>query len=80
LRGQIQSVNCSNCGAPIDLAAGTVCTHCKSPLSMIDMKQPEQLLEQLRRESEPKPLDPDLALKLARARREIERLFGGDTG
>jgi hypothetical protein len=47
---------------------------------MIDMKQPEQLLEQLRRESEPKPLDPDLALKLARARREIERLFGGDTG
>lgn len=39
LRRNIQVVNCSNCGAPIDLAKDTSCTHCGSPLSMLDMKQ-----------------------------------------
>lgn len=36
LRQHLQSVNCSNCGAPIDLAKATVCAHCASPLSMLD--------------------------------------------
>jgi hypothetical protein len=28
LRRNIQIVNCSNCGAPIDLARGAACGHC----------------------------------------------------
>ena len=39
LRRNVQAVNCSNCGAPIDLAQGASCTHCGSPLSMLDMNQ-----------------------------------------
>src|SRR4029079_4378587 len=31
LRRNVKTVNCSNCGAPVDLAHGTVCTHCASP-------------------------------------------------
>ena len=48
LRQNVQIVNCSNCGAPIDLAVGSVCEHCGSPLSILDMKQPQRLLQELK--------------------------------
>ena len=38
LRQNIQVINCSNCGAPIDLAKNSICEHCGSPLSMLDTK------------------------------------------
>ena len=75
LRLEVQIVNCSNCGAPIDLAAGSNCAHCKSPVSMLDMKQPQTLLAQLREAAEPRPIDPALPLELARAKRDVESLF-----
>ena len=39
LRQNVQILNCSNCAAPIDLVKQSMCPHCGSPLSMIDMKQ-----------------------------------------
>jgi hypothetical protein len=48
LRQNIQSVNCHNCGAPIDLAKGSVCDHCHSPISMLDMQQPQRMLAELK--------------------------------
>jgi Zn-finger nucleic acid-binding protein len=39
LRQNVQTLNCSNCGGPIDLAKQTVCPHCGSPLTMLDLKQ-----------------------------------------
>ena len=76
LRRHVQSVNCSNCGAPVNLAVGAACTHCKSPLSMLDMRQPEQVLKQLAEAAAPRPVDPALPMELARARRDVEGLFG----
>jgi hypothetical protein len=76
LRQNVQVLNCSNCGAPIDLAVASACAHCKSPVSILDMKQPQQLLEQLRRAAEPAPVDPALPLELARARRSVEIALG----
>ena len=38
LRENLQSVNCSNCGAPVDLSKGATCEHCRSPLSMLDIR------------------------------------------
>src|SRR5262245_8232075 len=32
LRKEVQTINCSNCGAPIDLASGSSCSHCGSPV------------------------------------------------
>jgi DNA-directed RNA polymerase subunit RPC12/RpoP len=75
LRRNVQIVNCSNCGAPVDLATGSACTHCSSPISMLDMKQAEQLVAQLQRASEPRPVDPALPLELARAKRELDASF-----
>ncbi|MEY4637368.1 MAG: hypothetical protein RJA55_3166 [Acidobacteriota bacterium] len=74
----VQAVNCSNCGAPIDLARRTDCGHCGSPLSMLDMKQAESLVAQLREaDRTDKTVDPALPLELARARREADHAFRG---
>lgn len=78
LRKNIQTVNCSNCGGPIDLARGSDCGHCGSPLSMLDLKQAETLVAQLRDADQTgKTVDPALPLALARARREAEQAFQG---
>jgi uncharacterized protein YbaR (Trm112 family) len=75
----VQAVNCSNCGAKVDVATGAACSHCGSPLSMLDMKQAEALVSQLHRADarEHQPVDPALPLELLRARRETERAFEG---
>ena len=78
LRKSIQMVNCSNCGAPIDLASTSACGHCRSPLSMLDMTQAAKLVGQLQKaDAADKSVDPALPLALARARRETEAAFQG---
>lgn len=75
LRSNVQSVNCSNCGGPVDLAKGSTCAHCGTPLSILDSKQAEKVVAQLKRASEPRPIDPTLPLEMVRAKREVEFLF-----
>jgi Zn-finger nucleic acid-binding protein len=82
LRAHVTAVNCSNCGAPIDLARASVCEHCGSPLSMLDLRHASMLVEHLRSAdaqmnagSNQTAVDPGLALDLARARRQAERAF-----
>jgi DNA-directed RNA polymerase subunit RPC12/RpoP len=77
LRQNVQTVNCSNCGAAIDLASGSACAHCGSPLSMLDMKQAGLLVSQLQKAADrtQQPPDPSLPLELARARRDVEHAF-----
>ena len=54
-------------------AAGhSACTHCGSPISILDMKQPQQMLEQLKQAAEPRPFDPALPMKLASAKLGLE--------
>jgi hypothetical protein len=36
LRANVRQVNCCQCGAPIDLATDTVCSHCGAPIAIID--------------------------------------------
>jgi len=78
LRENVQVVACSNCGAPIDLADASACAHCGSPISMLDMKQSHQMLAELQRAAEPRPIDPALPLELARVKRDVEAAFGPD--
>ncbi len=76
LRAHVQTVNCSNCGAPIDLARGSACDHCGSPLSMLDLKQAEAVVSQLREaDRQDAVIDPAVVLNRERARREVERSF-----
>jgi hypothetical protein len=77
LRKNLRTVNCSNCGAPVDLAKGGECAHCGSPLSMIDVKQAEVLVAALQKAGAgPQPVDKAaLPLELARARRDVTDAF-----
>ena len=75
LRESVHAVNCSSCGASIDLQANSACPYCHSPITMLDLKEQRQMLEQLRQAAEPKPVDPTLPLKLAMAKAQTEALF-----
>jgi len=76
LRAQLQTVNCANCGAPIDLAGDDACSHCGSPLSMLDIRQAAALIDQLKSANRELPqIDPALPVDLLRARREVEQAF-----
>lgn len=77
LRGSLDTVNCANCGAPVSVAAGAACGHCRSPLSMLDLRQAEALVARLRNADDrtTQPINPALPLELLRARRDAERAF-----
>jgi hypothetical protein len=78
LKQNVQSVNCSNCGASIDLQVNSACPYCHSAISMLDMKQQQQMLAQLKEAAEPRPVDPTLPLKLAQATAQTSALFQQD--
>jgi DNA-directed RNA polymerase subunit RPC12/RpoP len=82
LRENVQSVNCSNCGAPVDVTHRAACGHCGSPLSMLDLSQAEKLVSQLQTADarERQAIDPALPLALLRARREAEASFPQERG
>jgi hypothetical protein len=75
LRESVQSVNCSNCGAAIDLQSDSVCPFCHSPICMLDLKQQREMLAQLKEAATPQPVDPTLPLKLALAKQEASSMF-----
>jgi len=79
LRDHVGTVNCANCGAPVDLRQGQACAHCGSALSMLDLQQAGRLVAQLQQAEDraEQPVDPALPLLLERARREAERSFAG---
>jgi Zn-finger nucleic acid-binding protein len=75
LRRHVQTLNCSNCGGPIDLGAASACPHCGSPLSMLDMDQAGRLVAQLRQAEQVRDVDPALPLRLTRASRDVHGAF-----
>jgi len=75
LRQNVQSVNCSSCGAPIDLSKHSACPHCGAPLSMLDLKRAGAVVAELRASEQPRPIDPALPLNLERARAEVDAAF-----
>jgi hypothetical protein len=88
LRQSVQTLNCSNCGGPIDLARETICPHCGSPLTMLDVKQmaahvrelqtriaaAQRAIETDRAEVERRQADVDrVAAEIAGVRQRLER-------
>ena len=56
LRENVQTINCSNCGAAIDLVKDSVCSHCGSAVSMLDLKQMTRTIDQLKHAAAGHPL------------------------
>jgi hypothetical protein len=47
LRQNVQTINCSNCGAAINLIKDSVCAHCGAAVSMLDLQQMARTVRQL---------------------------------
>lgn len=76
LKRNLTTLNCANCGASIDLQHSSACAHCGSPLSMLDVKQAEDLVRQLRdADAGRSHVDPALPMRMEQARREVEASF-----
>jgi hypothetical protein len=81
LRQNVRSVTCSSCGAPVDLNAGSACSYCRAPLSMLDARQVDTVVQELKREQGRRdeanrgPADPALFARLARDRASVEQSF-----
>lgn len=72
LRQNVQMINCSNCGAAIDLAHDAACAHCGTPISTLDLEQISRMANQLERAAEPKT-NIDVAALFEAMKRERNR-------
>ena len=82
LRQNVKSVTCSSCGAPVDLNAGAICPYCRAPLSMLDARQVDTVVQELKREEARRDeaarsgMDPALAARLAQDRMAVGERSG----
>jgi hypothetical protein len=61
----IKTLNCSNCGAAVDLEKTSACAYCRTPIAMLDPHQLETTLRELRQAEEKRQAgDPLLPTKL----------------
>lgn len=44
LAARIQVVQCSGCGAPVDITQDAACTHCRAPIAILDPEAVQQAL------------------------------------
>jgi hypothetical protein len=70
VRAEIRQVQCSSCGAPIDLERDTQCSHCGAPLAVLDADAVEKAVRLYATAAA--KLSPDPAT-VARAFREMEK-------
>jgi hypothetical protein len=76
LREQVRQLNCSNCGAPLDIDRSPACGHCGTPVSIVDPSQLEATVRRLSEiDAKRKTPDPALPLTLALERLRTERTF-----
>ena len=76
LRKRVETIQCSSCGAPVDLTAASLCGHCGAPVSMLDPRQVETAVRELTLAEQKRTTeDPALAARLLMDRLEVDRLF-----
>ncbi|SBT05996.1 conserved hypothetical protein [Candidatus Accumulibacter aalborgensis] len=78
LARQVQTVRCSGCGAPVDIRRDHVCTHCRSPIVILDPDAVQNALDDFgRKASRQQNLDPhavaDALVANERARSQSSR-------
>lgn len=58
LRATVRQINCSQCGAPVDLARASACSHCGAAIALIDPEGVAKALRELSSEAA-KPTSAD---------------------
>lgn len=74
LRAEVRRVQCSSCGAPVDLASGFACEHCGSPLTVLDADAVEKTLRELNEADARRGGDPEEKEMRARALASMEAM------
>jgi ribosomal protein S27AE len=67
LRAEVKNVQCSGCGAPVDIAKGFQCGHCGSPLTVLDADAVAKTMRELEAADRRRSADPAAAEARARA-------------
>ncbi|MDR7271049.1 Zn finger protein HypA/HybF involved in hydrogenase expression [Pelomonas saccharophila] len=77
IASKIGVINCSNCGAPVDLRKEDACSHCRSALSLLDPAAVEKALQSYARPATPQTIPTtavaDAMVAMARERSRTER-------
>lgn len=77
----IKTLNCSNCGAAVDLEKTSACAYCRTPIAMLDPRQLETTLQELRQaEAKRQTGDPLLPAKLILDRLKTESEWKRQSG
>ena len=81
LRRHVRQVNCTNCGAPVDVERNAACAFCRTPVSILDPDQLVKAVSQLKA-AEPgrQQIDPAWPLLMEAERRRAERAFADTEG
>jgi transcription initiation factor IIE alpha subunit len=72
VRAELKSVQCSSCGAPVDLVKGFQCDHCGSPITVLDADAVSKALAELDAADQRRSGDPVVAEARARALAAME--------
>ncbi len=80
LKAHVTTLNCSNCGAAVDIDKTSHCTYCRTPISMLDLQQVEKNLQDLRQKDEKQQavdplLTPILVIERLKAEAESRRQY-----
>ena len=60
LAARIGTINCTSCGAPVDIRTESACSHCKAPISILDPAAVEKALAGYRQAEKALPVpDPE---------------------
>jgi ribosomal protein S27AE len=74
VRAEIKNVQCSGCGAPVDLAKGFECGHCGSPITVLDADAVEKTLRELETADQRRTENADEKQMRARALASMEAM------
>lgn len=76
LKQQVQTVKCSNCGGPIELALGNTCPHCQAPVSILSEENIKQTLKDLQAKEEKRTtVAPDAAARIVMAQLQAQNAY-----
>lgn len=74
VRAEVKNVQCSSCGAPVDVVKGFQCEHCGSPITVLDADAVAKALAELEAADARRSGDPVAAEARARALAAMEAL------
>lgn len=75
LRQTVRQVACSQCGAPVDLAADSACAHCGAPVTMIDPDGVAKALQGLAAETSSSSAPDPEAMRARLTDAQIDAIF-----